>query len=59
MLLIRLISLISWRADEYLRIIGKCLGAAVGTKNRNDDADEYEEKMIKPSRKIDSFLETY
>lgn len=40
---------------EYLRLIGKCLGAAVSTKNRNDDEREYQEKVIKPYRKIEGF----
>ena len=40
---------------EYLRIIGKCLGAAVSTKNRNEDGNEYEEKVIKPYRKVEAF----
>ena len=47
------------KEDEYLRIIGKCLGAAVSTKNRNDDAEEYEEKVIKPYRKIESFYKEF
>jgi [acyl-carrier-protein] S-malonyltransferase len=47
------------KEDEYLRIIGKCLGAAVSTKNRNDDAEEYEQKVIKPYRKIESFYKEF
>lgn len=47
------------KEDEYLRIIGKCLGAAVSTKNRNDDADEYEQKVIKPYRKIESVYKEF
>lgn len=39
---------------EYLRLIGKCLGAAVSTKNRNEDEKEYEDNVIKPYRKIES-----
>jgi [acyl-carrier-protein] S-malonyltransferase len=44
---------------EYLRLIGKCLGAAVSTKNRNDDEREYEEKVIKPYRKIESIYKQF
>jgi [acyl-carrier-protein] S-malonyltransferase len=47
------------KEDEYLRIIGKCLGAAVSTKNRNDDAEEYEQKVIKPYRKIESVYKEF
>lgn len=47
------------KEDEYLRIIGKCLGAAVSTKNRNDDAEEYEQKVIKPYRRIESFYKEF
>ncbi|MDQ1351189.1 MAG: [acyl-carrier-protein] S-malonyltransferase [Acidobacteriota bacterium] len=41
--------------DEYLKVIGRCLGAAVSTKNRNDSEEEYQERVIKPYRKIESF----
>jgi [acyl-carrier-protein] S-malonyltransferase len=41
--------------DEFLKVIGKCLGAAVSTKNRNDSETEYQERVIKPYRKIESF----
>ena len=47
------------KEDEYLRIIGKCLGAAVSTKNRNDNNEEYEEKVIKPYRKIESVYKEF
>ena len=47
------------KEDEYLRIIGKCLGAAVSTKNRNDNNEEYEEKVIKPYRKIESYYKEF
>ncbi|HLP46100.1 MAG TPA: ACP S-malonyltransferase [Candidatus Kapabacteria bacterium] len=45
--------------EEYLKVIGKCLGAAVSTKNRNDDIKEYEEKVIKPYRVIESFYNDF
>lgn len=41
--------------EEYLKVIGKCLGAAVSTKNRNDSEAEYQERVIKPYRKIEAF----
>lgn len=44
---------------DYLEIIGKCLGAAVSTKNRNDNETEYEENVIKPYRKIESFYNKF
>jgi [acyl-carrier-protein] S-malonyltransferase len=47
------------KEDEYLKIIGKCLGAAVSTKNRNDDAEEYEQKVVKPYRRIESFYKEF
>jgi len=47
------------KEDEYLRIIGKCLGAAVSTKNRNDNAEEYEQKVIKPYRRIESYYKEF
>lgn len=40
--------------EEYLHIIGKCLGAAVSTKNRNNNKDEYEQYVVKPYRKIET-----
>ncbi len=40
--------------EEYLHIIGKCLGAAVSTKNRNNNKDEYEQYVVKPYRKIEA-----
>ena len=42
------------KEEEYLSIIGKCLGAAVSTKNSNSDSEEYENKVIKPYRKIEA-----
>jgi [acyl-carrier-protein] S-malonyltransferase len=45
--------------EEYLKVIGKCLGAAVSTKNRNEDIKEYEEKVIKPYRVIETFYNDY
>lgn len=47
------------KEDEYLKIIGKCLGAAVSTKNRNDNAEEYEQKVIKPYRRIESVYKEF
>jgi [acyl-carrier-protein] S-malonyltransferase len=43
--------------DEYLHIIGKCLGIAVSTKNRGDDPEIYEKQVIMPYRKIESLYE--
>ncbi len=43
------------KSEDYLYTMGKCLGAAVSTKNRNDDPKEYEEKVIKPYRKIEAW----
>jgi [acyl-carrier-protein] S-malonyltransferase len=42
------------KQEEYLTIIGKCLGAAVSTKNRNNNEIEYQEKAVKPYRKIEA-----
>jgi [acyl-carrier-protein] S-malonyltransferase len=47
------------KEEDYLKIIGKCLGAAVSTKNRNDDAEEYEQNVIKPYRRIESFYKEF
>jgi [acyl-carrier-protein] S-malonyltransferase len=44
---------------DYTQIIGKCLGAAVSTKNRNDDNKEYEENVIKPYRKIEAYYNKF
>jgi [acyl-carrier-protein] S-malonyltransferase len=41
--------------EDYLKVIGKCLGAAVSTKNRNNSEEEYQERVIKPYRKIEAF----
>jgi [acyl-carrier-protein] S-malonyltransferase len=47
------------KEEDYLYIIGKCLGAAVSTKNRNDNQEEYEEKVVKPYRKVESFYNRF
>jgi [acyl-carrier-protein] S-malonyltransferase len=38
--------------DEYLQLIGKCLGIAVSTKNRSDDLEAYEKEVVAPYMKI-------
>jgi len=43
--------------EDYLDLIGKCLGIAVSTKNRNDDTNVYENEVIKPYRKIAQLYE--
>lgn len=45
---------LTFQQEEYVPLIGRCLGAAVGTKNRNPDAWEYEEYVVKPYRKIEA-----
>jgi [acyl-carrier-protein] S-malonyltransferase len=45
--------------EDYLKVIGKCLGAAVSTKNRNDSEEEYQERVIKPYRKIEAFYNEF
>ncbi len=45
--------------EEHLSIIGKCLGAAVSTKNRNSNSDEYEEKIVKPYKRVESFYKKF
>jgi [acyl-carrier-protein] S-malonyltransferase len=45
--------------EDYLKIIGKCLGAAVSTKNRNDSEAEYQERVIKPYRKVEAFYNEF
>jgi [acyl-carrier-protein] S-malonyltransferase len=45
---------LTFQQEEYVPLIGRCLGAAVGTKNRNPDAREYEEYVVKPYRKIEA-----
>lgn len=47
------------KEDEYLRIIGKCLGAAVSTKNNCDNNEEYEEKVIKPYRGVEAIFNQF
>ncbi|NIM15442.1 MAG: acyltransferase domain-containing protein [Candidatus Aminicenantes bacterium] len=43
--------------EEYLHIIGKCLGIVVSTKNRNADLETYEKQVVMPYRKIESLYE--
>jgi len=45
--------------DEYLNVIGKCLGAAVSTKNRCNDNNVYEEKVIKPYREVEALYNKF
>lgn len=45
--------------EDYLKVIGRCLGAAVSTKNRNDSEEEYQERVIKPYRKIEAFYNEF
>lgn len=45
------------KEEEYLRIIGRCLGAAVSTKNRNHDNDVYEKEVIKPYMRVAALYE--
>ena len=40
--------------SDYLPMMGKCLGAAVGTKNHCFENETYRERVIKPYRKIQS-----
>lgn len=40
--------------EEFLSIIGRCLGIAVSCKNHNYNNDEYEEYVIKPYKKIET-----
>lgn len=42
------------RPGEYLRVMGRCLGAAVGSKNRNQDTEEYARAVVAPYRKIEA-----
>ncbi len=42
------------KEEEYLKVIGRCLGAAVSTKNRCSDNNAYEEKVIKPYRDVET-----
>jgi [acyl-carrier-protein] S-malonyltransferase len=43
--------------DEYTTFIGRCLGIAVSTKNRNNSNEEYEEYIVKPYRKMESIFQ--
>ena len=43
--------------DEYLQLIGKFLGIAVSTKNRNDDNEVYEREVVKPYMQVASMYE--
>lgn len=43
--------------EEYLQVIGRCLGAAVSTKNRHIDNEKYEEEVIKPYNRIAGLYE--
>jgi [acyl-carrier-protein] S-malonyltransferase len=43
--------------DEFIPLIGKCLGVAVGTRNRNFDPEEYRERVIKPYRQLEALYE--
>ncbi|MCP5046296.1 MAG: ACP S-malonyltransferase [bacterium] len=45
------------REDEFLHSIGRCLGVATGTRNNNDNNDEYDELVIKPYRVIESLYQ--
>lgn len=42
---------------EYLKVIGRCLGAAVSTRNRNDDQEDYEHKVAKPYNRAAALYE--
>jgi [acyl-carrier-protein] S-malonyltransferase len=43
--------------EEYLHIIGRCLGIVVSTKNRSDDLEIYEKQVVMPYRKIERLYE--
>ena len=49
------------KEDEYLRVIGKCLGAAVSVKNRNAELEGnvYEERVVRPYRKIEGYYNQF
>ena len=47
------------REDEYLGLIGKCLGVAVSTKNRNHDNDVYEREVVKPYMRVAALYEQW
>jgi [acyl-carrier-protein] S-malonyltransferase len=42
---------------EYIQVIGRCLGIAAGTRNRNRQADDYERRVIAPYRKVAGLYE--
>ncbi len=43
--------------SEFIPLIGKCLGAAVGTRNRNHNPEDYKEQVIKPYRQLEALYE--
>jgi [acyl-carrier-protein] S-malonyltransferase len=43
--------------EEYVQMIGRCLGAAVSTKNKNPGNEKYEEEVIRPYNRMASFYE--
>lgn len=40
--------------EEYLPLVGKCLGVVVSTKNRNDDLSQYKTHVAEPYYKIET-----
>jgi len=38
--------------EDYLPVIGKCLGLAVGTKNRNHNDEEYQKHVVEPFERV-------
>jgi len=46
------------KPEEYLQVIGKCLGVVVSTKNRNDDSEAYEKEVVAPYMRIANLYET-
>jgi [acyl-carrier-protein] S-malonyltransferase len=47
------------KEEEHLPLMGKCLGAAVSTKNRNNDDTEYNKRIVKPYREIETLYKQY
>ncbi len=45
------------KEGEYLRTIGKCLGAAVGTRNRRGGGEAYEREVVAPYRKMETLFQ--
>jgi [acyl-carrier-protein] S-malonyltransferase len=45
--------------NEFTTIIGRCMGVAVSTKNHETNKNTYEEKVVKPYRKIEKLYNTY